>query len=244
MYHTMGLNSDLEPAFDASRRDHHELFNVRYLLADDPQRMPPFAERRSTAPGLVSGFVDTEGYFGVVGSAAFFEYVKGEADALRDLNRAYIASGWHAGRHVIRIGWRDGDTPEAGERSLGAAGPFALGTPPARQAPRGRVISSGGSGDRYYARVRLDDPGLILFRMTFHPNWKATLDGDVADTVMLSPGYVGIRAPAGEHALEMAYLAPRWTRALLWVGLAFLGLVAWGDLRASRRACRTTPASC
>jgi hypothetical protein len=33
MYHTMGLSSDLEPSFDSRRRDHFELFNVRYLLA-------------------------------------------------------------------------------------------------------------------------------------------------------------------------------------------------------------------
>ena len=70
--------------------------------------------------------------------------------------------------------------------------------------------------------------------MTYHPNWQAKLDGEVAGTVMLSPGYVGVRAPPGDHVLEMSYSPPAWTRLLAWAGLGFLGLVAAADAR--RRA--------
>ena len=234
MYHTMGLASDLEPDFDPSLRDHYELFNVRYLLADDARRLPPFARRRSAAPEIVAAVVDTEGYFGIVGSVAFVRYRKGEANALRQWNRAFIAGGWHAARNFVRIGWRDGDSASAGELPLPADRPLDPGPPPGGQAPRGRVISSGGSGDRHHARVHLDDPGVILFRMAFHPNWRAALDGETAETVMLTPGYIGVRAPPGDHVLEMTYVPPRWTGVLAWAGLAFLALVAVADLR--RRA--------
>ena len=235
MYHTMGLASDLEPGFDPTRRDHYELFNVRYLLADDAQRLPPFARRRPDGPGFVAALVDTEGYFGVVGSSAFVRYRKGEADALREWNRAFIASDWHAARRFIRIGWRDGDSPAASELSLVIDQPLDFSPPPGWQAPRGRVISSGGSGDRYHALVRLDEPGLILFRMAFHPNWRAVLDGEAAETVMLTPGYAGVRAPPGDHLLEMTYRPSGWTGVLPWAGLGFLVLVGIADARRRQR---------
>jgi hypothetical protein len=236
MYHTMGLSSDLEPAFDPRRRDHYELFNVRYLLADLEQRLPPFAERRLAEPGLVSGLVETEGYFGIVGTAAYLPYANGEADALRAFNRAFIASNWHAERRFVRIGWRAGDAATAGERALSTGDPLDTAHPAGWQAPRGRVISSGGHGDRYHARVQLDDPGIVLFRTSYHPNWQAELDGEPADTVMLSPGYLGVRAAPGEHVIEMTYRTPGWTRTLPWMGLGFLALVALADLRRGRAA--------
>jgi hypothetical protein len=235
MYHTMGLCSDLEPSFDPQRRDHHELFNVRYLLAPDAARLPPFAAQRLAAPGIVSALVDTEGYFGIAGVAAHYAYRPGQSQELRVMNRAYVAGSWHAARRFVRIGWRGDDAPAPCEIPLAADGGFDFDSnPDGWQPPRGEVLASGGRGDRYHARVRLDDPGYILFRMTFHPNWRATLDGAPAPTVMLSPGYVGVRAPPGEHTIEMEYVSPGWTRALRWAGPALLLLLALGDRRRRR----------
>lgn len=235
MYHTMGLNSDLEPSFDPRRRDHYELFNVRYLLADLPARLPGFATRQSLAPGLVAGFVATGGYFGVVGSDAFYRFTSGQARRLQALGRAFIASDWHAAGRFVRIGWRDSDAAAPGEVELqsdASLGPVAS---DGWRPPRGEIVASGGSGDRYHARVRLEEPGLILFRMTFHPNWRARLDGAEVDTVMLAPAYLGVPAPAGLHELEMHYQPPRWTRHLLWAGLLGLALLALAEFLLRRR---------
>jgi len=235
MYHTMGLCSDLETTFDPSRRDHFELFNVRYLLADDWRRMPPFAEPWSATPGLVASVVDTEGYFGVVGSVAFVRYESGESGALREFNRAFIKSRWHADRRFVRIGWRAGDAPSAGERPLTLAASFLDAPPSPGPAPRGQVLSSNGRGDRYEARVRLEDPGIILFRMSFHPNWQAMLDGRPVATMMLAPGYLGVAAPPGVHAVQLTYRSPAWTRALPWVGVALVLALFVGDARRRMR---------
>ena len=238
MYHTMGLCSDLEPAFDPSRRDHFDLFNVRYLLASDARRLPPFAEPQPLAPGLVAGVVDTEGYFGVVGIGAFVRYAKGDADALREFNRAFIASRWHAEHRFVRIGWRHGDEPSAGEHPVILTESFEDDAPRDWRAPRGRVLSSSGRGDRYQAQVQLEDPGVILFRMSYHPNWQAMLNGRRVPTIMLAPGHLGIEAPPGKHAVEMTYRSPAWTRALPWAGLVFLALVAVADARRRTRSWR------
>jgi hypothetical protein len=213
------------------RRDHFELFNVRYVLADHLRRLPSFVEPQPVAPGLISGVVATEGYFGVVGSAGFVHYAEGKGRELGAFNRAFIEGRWHRDGRFVRIGLREHDSPAAGERLLTTGSTFEDVAPAGWRAPRGRVLSSGGQGDRYQARVLLEDPGIVLFRMTYHPNWQAELDGVAVDTIMLSPGYVGIPAPAGEHTVAMTYRPPRWTRLLMWAGLACLVLLAAVELR-------------
>lgn len=231
LYHTMSRMSDLEPSFDPGRRDHYELFNVRHLVVDSDRRMPPFATRLSSGPGWIAAQVATGGYFAIVDSAAFFPAAGVGADRLRELNRAFIASDWHGARHHVRIGWREDDPPAAGERTLAAGPPLSLGRPPDREPPRGTVLSSTGSGDSYRAQVRLLDPGVILFRMSYHPHWRAELDGVAVETMMLSPGYVGIAAPPGEHTVTFRYRPPQWTRTLAWAGLVLLGLLAIAERR-------------
>jgi uncharacterized membrane protein YfhO len=53
--------------------------------------------------------------------------------------------------------------------------------------------------------------------MTWHPNWKASLDGPPRETVMLSPGFVGVPVPAGRHTLVFRYDPGNWK---LWMALA------------------------
>lgn len=227
MYHTMGRVSDLEPSFDPGRRDHYELFNVRHLLAPEARGLPPFAARLAGAPGLAAGVVDTEGYFGVVGSAAFVPAGALGAEELRALNRGFIAGRWHAAGWFLRLGVTPAESARPGETLLAAGTVPDFREPPAGAPPAGRVLSSGGGGDRYDARVELDQPGIVLFRMTYHPNWHAELDGKPAAKVMLAPGYVGVPAPAGEHALVMTYRPPAWTPWLLVAGMAALALIAF-----------------
>ena len=229
MYHTMGLASELEPSFDPSRHDHHELFNVRWRLADDTRRLPPFARLLSTTPGLVAGTVETTGFFGIVGSVGYFNWHDADKRALFDFNRAFIASGWHARGQFVRVGWHEGDAATGDEIRLETGGALPPNGIPGHAAPRGTVLSASGHGDRYAARVRLEDPGYILFRMSYHPNWQALLDGEPVETVMLAPGYLGVRAAQGEHVLEMQYRSPVWIRVLPWAGLVFLGLLAWAQ---------------
>jgi hypothetical protein len=244
LYHTMGHASDLEPAFDPARRDHHELFNVRYLLADGARRLPPFAQPRLASAGVVSGLVETGGHFGLVGSDAFFAHRPHDPDALRRLNRAFIDGEWHARGRTVRIGWRSGEQAAAGETILRADGPLVFESDARHRAPRGRIVSSGGAGDRFEARLQLENPAYVLFRMSYHPHWHAQVDGRPAPTVMLAPGYVGVPVVAGAHRLQMTYRPPPWTRVLRAAGLAFLALVALAEAWQRRRRAadsRTAP---
>jgi hypothetical protein len=41
--------------------------------------------------------------------------------------------------------------------------------------------------------------------MTWHPNWRVTVDGAPRNTVMLSPGFLGVAVDAGKHHVECRY---------------------------------------
>ena len=60
--------------------------------------------------------------------------------------------------------------------------------------------------------------------MTWHPDWKASLDGQPRETAMLSPGFVGIPVPAGRHTVVFRYAPGNWK---LWMALA--GLLGGAD---------------
>jgi uncharacterized membrane protein YfhO len=48
-------------------------------------------------------------------------------------------------------------------------------------------------------------PAYALFRMTYHFCWKAYIDGQPQKTMMLSPGFLGVAAPAGKHHILCRY---------------------------------------
>ncbi len=235
LYHTMGRLSELETDFDPARRDHHELMNVRWRLAPAGHGLPPFAAPLPAGQGLAAGVVDTGGYFAVVGSAAFLPLDARDTAALRDFNRAFIAGRWHGAGWFVRLGLDGRDAARPGETPLGAGVPADFEREPAAAAPRGEVLESSGAGNRHEARLRLEAPGYVLFRMTYHPHWQAELDGRPTRTVMLSPGYVGVPAPAGQHALVLTYRPPRWTLVALIGGLVLLASIAVAEAIAIRR---------
>jgi uncharacterized membrane protein YfhO len=45
----------------------------------------------------------------------------------------------------------------------------------------------------------------LLLKESYHPGWKATLDGKPATTVHLMPSYVGVRVTPGRHEIVFRY---------------------------------------
>jgi Dolichyl-phosphate-mannose-protein mannosyltransferase len=48
-------------------------------------------------------------------------------------------------------------------------------------------------------------PAFVLFKMTWHANWRAYIDGKPEKTAILSPGFAGVSVPAGRHEIFMRY---------------------------------------
>jgi hypothetical protein len=81
----------------------------------------------------------------------------------------------------------------------------------------GDILSASQSGEVYQAEFDAARPASVLFKMTWHPNWKAYVDGSLRETAMFSPGLVGVSVPAGRHTLLVRYEPGTWK---LWMALA------------------------
>ena len=265
MMHTMGINSDLDVEFDPKRKDHYDLFNIRYLLLPREVPPPPFARVLDTRPGVVAAVVDTPGYFDVVQADWFYPLSAASPRQRYAFSKRFIASSWHGAKRFVRMGrdWRDGpqgseillrpgapmpDRPDSNRRPAPAASEVPQvpdGRTSLRPAP-GRVLRSWGSNDRFGAVLEADEAAYALVRVTFHPAWRALVDGAPARTVMLSPAYLGIPLSPGRHTVEVSY-APGWRSLVFFVlGLGLIGLALLADrlgLWPAARALRR-PTSC
>jgi hypothetical protein len=70
--------------------------------------------------------------------------------------------------------------------------------------------------------------------MTWHPGWKAYVDGQAAQTVMLAPGFIGVPLAAGRHAVLLRYQAGKWKIFLALFGLLVAALMGAVEYRGSR----------
>ena len=82
------------------------------------------------------------------------------------------------------------------------------------------MLSETQAGQRYRAQVAAARPALLLFKMTWHPNWIAYVDGKVQPTAMLSPGFVGVPVAPGAHGVQLAYQPGFWKLEMALAGLA------------------------
>src|SRR4029079_12854751 len=64
----------------------------------------------------------------------------------------------------------------------------------------------------------------LMLKVTYHPNWTVTVDGQPTSTFMVSPSYVGIHVPAGKHQVEATYRATPSKVPLLAAGLLLLAV--------------------
>ncbi|MBI3556350.1 MAG: YfhO family protein [Deltaproteobacteria bacterium] len=75
------------------------------------------------------------------------------------------------------------------------------------------------------AKVRMTAPGVLLFKMNYHPGWHALVDGHEVETQMVVPSFTAIRLSAGEHEIRFSYEVAPLKRVLLYVTmLGLLGL--------------------
>lgn len=77
----------------------------------------------------------------------------------------------------------------------------------------GEVLEASGGerdGDRV-VRARIDrDHAWLMMATTWHPRWRATVDGQRADHFMLTPGWIGVPLAPGEHTVELVWRPSPW----------------------------------
>ena len=64
-----------------------------------------------------------------------------------------------------------------------------------------------------------------MFKTTYVPGWNAWVDGRAVPTMLLTPGFVGVEVPAGQHYVRFKYSTGTMKIVLLLLGpLVAVGL--------------------
>jgi len=207
-YASLSLDADLAFSFDPNDRAQWDLFNVRYAIARTGQAVPSFLSSVRTVGKYVIYAAPTSGWATFARSydrqsvstdeRLFFDLLDtiGQARTSAQLYTAYTYPA-----------------------------PDTVETAPAATCYDGRAVGyERMQSDRYDAL--LGCPGgtsVVVLKMTYHPNWRVTVDDRTVDTFMVSPGFIGFQLPPGQHFVTAQYLSTPLKAPLLWIGFFTAG---------------------
>ncbi|HWZ30193.1 MAG TPA: glycosyltransferase family 39 protein [Bryobacteraceae bacterium] len=218
MYHSMSLSSETMTRFNDGSLAHYRLFDIRTVIApaDGHVPLPEFLTPLvSMGPLKILAAPDCTA-FDVVD---VFYSVKVSKNNFYDVNDPWQQSAWVGNRQHLLLDLY-GDAPSQLAR-LSADDPL----PGAASLPSpGEILSERHDGDLHSATLEAARNGYVLYKTTWHPNWRATVDGQAVRTVMLSPGFVGVPVTTGRHELQLRYQPERWKAVLAILG-PLLGIV-------------------
>ena len=221
------LTEPSEARFDDTNPAHYELFGVRWAVLPDTQPAPPggrLVEARGrhrlyqlpgsgllqVADATTPIVTDRPGIVGAVG--------------------AFLRSSMAA----------DGEYPLLALDGLPVGNPTA----PTQEETTDRpgqvdVAYDLGRDGMIGGQVTMRRPAVVVLKMSYHPRWTVTVDGERADPVLVAPGFLAVEVPAGRHDVAFRYRAISGWETLAWMALGalgLLGLVMWD--RRSRRPAR------
>jgi hypothetical protein len=223
-YQSLSLNSDLLWDFDYRNLDDYVLFNARYVVAPATRLMPGFLKPLETAGRYSLYEVQSGGYF-ALGRAdiAFGGDISGFLPAIR---------AWHWSKlPELQIFPAVALNGAVGVPHDLPAFPFSdvqtvMQERPAPPPLKGSILDQSAEPARYSAKVRNQEPATLVLKLTYHPNWHATVDGVPTQTMMVMPSYVGIRLPPGSHEVVVEHVSEPLRNRLLVFGIVVLVLSA------------------
>ena len=228
-YQSLSLNADLLWDFDYKNRGDYVLFNVRYVVAPSLEPMPDFLTPLEKAGRYTLYEAASGGYFALGRSDLAFE---GKQSELLPAARAWHRSALPgAGEFpMVELKGMHASPPALGAHALADA-PRLLSAFAVPQAPDGSVSKQRADSQHYSASVQVREATMLVLKVTYHPNWHATIDGVPAPTVMLMPSYIGIKLAPGSHRVEVEYRSQTTRTLLIGFGLVLLGLTVFVSRR-------------
>ncbi len=145
------------------------------------------------------------------------------------------------GRHEARkaaLAWLQTGLPFADEflAYIEPAVPGAAAVP--GPAPQGQVLrfgrtDAGGDDADIFAEVTATAPTTFVIRESWHPRWRAYLDGREVPVRRLTPDFPAVDVPAGAHLLQLRFERPWWA-TWCWLAWPLLALLGYAGARAFR----------
>ncbi|HSP98294.1 MAG TPA: YfhO family protein [Candidatus Dormibacteraeota bacterium] len=233
------LPTDFQYQFNLWDQTSYDLYDVRYVVTDQPWVQPPGGERIFQAGRHSLYRVASEGPFRLVNVPLA---VAGDHESTWYLIKQWTMSRWPRQRAHARLlfaaaevravpnalrmldafHWvRSGEPGGMARNVFDTPGVFDGPPPPP---PSGTVKLISESRQEASASVDLPAAAVLMFKVTYHPGWRAWIDGQPAVTMLLTPGFTGVEVPAGRHLVRFEYRAGWLKTLLLFTGL----LVALG----------------
>jgi len=226
--HAHSLNTEGLVLFDENRWEHYNLYNVRYVVAPQGRALPDFVRPIHEFGRHRLYQVETTGYFDLVGADQAF--AGDRSDFFQGVS-SWLASGLPSVKQhpVVMIGGSGPINGGAPPLPLAQSGDLIAKLEIPAGPSRGRVLAEEVGANVFVADVYVERESLLLLKATYHPNWRATVDGVETHTVMLMPSFIGIQLPVGDHQVRLEYRPRRLRMILLALGLLTLPLIAVGE---------------
>ncbi|KKS97773.1 MAG: hypothetical protein UV73_C0005G0050 [Candidatus Gottesmanbacteria bacterium GW2011_GWA2_43_14] len=216
---TWSMMSENDQNFDERVAADYGLLNSRYIVAPENKNFPPEAKLTKEFGPFKVFEVPTGGWFEVVTSPMFVE--TGKTDFIN------IVHLWHRGyprtwkMHPLISVDKNPYIPEGMERRIKMVNevtyeengaeknifsdfPFVF----PESTPSGRLISEKVDKQTYSADVEVPAgcrSCFIMFKSSYHPNWRTYLDGAETEKFAVFPYYVAVKAPPGRHRIEVVH---------------------------------------
>jgi len=221
---SLSFNADLLWEFNDQDLSHYRLFNVDYVIAPRGVRFPSDLRVLASTSKYVLYAAPGHGY------AEYAAITRSEpASTKAELFAKELA--WLRSGEPARWTFARYDYPNT-------APVDAL--VPIPDCASGRIAYERVQSARFEVLARCDTASAMVFKVTYHPNWRVTVDGTAVPTFMASPSYLAFALPAGEHFVVAEYRSTPLKAPLLALGAVVLaGTLAAGI---GRRRLETSPA--
>ncbi|HEV8534131.1 MAG TPA: hypothetical protein VGR87_00190 [Candidatus Limnocylindria bacterium] len=203
-YSSLSLNADLIWDFAIDRLEEYQVLDVRYVVAPAGTEMPAFLRPITRTPRYVLYAAPTTGY-ATYGGLIDRQSVRTQR-ALFAINRP-----WFNGPDVAALRFHRFDFPAPIDGAVANASGGGC-TRPAYSYERARQ-------SRIDLIVGCPEASTLVLKVTYHPNWRVTVDGQDAPAFMVSPSFVGVALPPGDHFVTAEYRSTPMKTPLFVLGL-------------------------
>lgn len=229
------LNTDLETFFNEYNPNHYQFYNVRYLVTPADFQLPEFARLIEIFGPYKLAEVKTSGYFDIITSNLLVEsnkenlfnfthlWFRSDLANKKEFPTLKLTNGTPDLPYTTKIKLVDNNLYQK-EGLLSSL--YSLSYPLAPQpAVLGTIEAENIVAETYRGKIQVNKDCqncLIIFKMTYHPDWEAIIDGQIAEKIMVFPSFIAVKASQGTHEVSFRYQPSSTKMILLIVGLANL----------------------
>jgi hypothetical protein len=225
-YTAFPLVTDIRLLFNNKKIEQYNVFNVRYVLLHKTWSPADYYSKIKSFENFILYEVPTTGYFDLVDVPAVFY---GEQDNFYYPNSKWLVSPLMVQKQypIIEIGGKPLNTSGLPVYSFTEVDVKILSNLSRIQPISGKILNENVSINKYQANFTTSRECYLMLKTSYYPGWVVTIDGKKVPTVMLTPGFIGIKVSQGTHNATFTYEPPFYRLPLFIIGvisLIILGL--------------------